>query len=140
MTKKGVHIIADKSPTSSAECASACDDNFDYASWVYTPQGGLRGFERALHDAGKEITRTVVEKNRAYGDAVSRTADVLAVVFPHGIPVEKYGDVGLIIRVLDKINRIGTGDKAAFDESPWHDIAGYAMIGIAKDEGESDDE
>jgi hypothetical protein len=41
-----------------------------------------------------------------------------------------------ITRVIDKLFRIAT-KKDAFGESPWRDICGYAILGIANDEEEA---
>jgi len=40
-----------------------------------------------------------------------------------------------ITRVLDKLFRLATR-KDAFGESPWNDICGYAILGIASDQAE----
>ena len=85
---------------------------------------------------GTEIGKLVAEKNLAYGDSVAKSAAHLEILFPEGIPVEKYGDAALIIRVLDKPNRIADGDKKAFEESPWRDCAGYGILGYERDQRE----
>jgi len=38
-----------------------------------------------------------------------------------------------MIRVIDKLFRIAT-KKDAFGESPWRDICGYSILGVANDE------
>ena len=45
--------------------------------------------------------------------------------------MSSYGDVLTIARIWDKIKRIAT-DKDAFGESPYKDIAGYAILGVGK--------
>lgn len=86
-----------------------------------------------LKRAGLEIGDLLAEKNKAYGDAALTSAQVLKLLYPEGVPVESYTDVLLITRVWDKIKRIAT-DAKAFDESPWQDVAGYALLGVVKDE------
>jgi hypothetical protein len=57
----------------------------------------------------------------------------LSVLYPSGIKPEQYTDALAIIRVIDKLFRIAN-NKDAFAESPWRDIAGYALLGIANSE------
>ena len=40
-----------------------------------------------------------------------------------------------ITRIVDKLFRIAS-QKEAFDESPFKDIAGYGILGVAYDEEE----
>jgi len=83
---------------------------------------------------GTEIGQLVAKKNQAYGDAAAKTAGILEHLYPNGIPVEKYPDALLIIRALDKFCRIADGDKKAFEENPWRDVAGYGLLGTMKDQ------
>jgi len=76
------------------------------------------------------IGRTVAEKNRAYGDSFSKAGEILRVLYPGGIRPDQYTDALGVIRVIDKLFRIST-DKDAFGESPWKDIAGYGILGVA---------
>lgn len=78
------------------------------------------------HPIAADIAATVAEKNAAYGDSVTRSAGIMRVLYPDGIPVDAYGDALLVVRVLDKLSRIAT-DRDALGESPWRDIAGYAL-------------
>jgi hypothetical protein len=78
---------------------------------------------------GQDIGQLVGEKQAAYGDAVSRTEKILRVLFPSGIPESQFSDALLLIRVVDKLCRIST-DKDALGESPWRDIAGYALLAL----------
>lgn len=82
---------------------------------------------------GEAISEFVAEKNEAYGDSIATSVEIMTTLFPDGIPPDKYEDVLLVIRVLDKISRIARGDKSAFSETPWVDISGYAMRGALKD-------
>ena len=82
---------------------------------------------------GTKIGTLVAKKNAAYGDSFSRAQDILKVLYPDGIQPEQYTDMLAIIRVIDKLFRLAT-DKDAFGESPWNDIAGYALLGIANAE------
>lgn len=79
---------------------------------------------------GTDIGRLVSEKNAAYGDSFGQACKILAVLYPSGIPVEQYRDALAIIRVIDKLFRLAN-DKDAFGESPWRDICGYSILGVA---------
>ena len=76
-----------------------------------------------------EIGKLVDEKNKAYGDSFAKTGEFLRLLYPDGIPPEKYGDALCLVRIWDKMKRIAT-DKDALGESPYRDIAGYALLGI----------
>lgn len=81
----------------------------------------------AIENMAHEIGKLCADKSAAYGDSVGSTGAMLCVLWPWGIEPRMYKDAAVIIRVLDKINRIAQGDKDAFSESPWADIAGYAI-------------
>ncbi len=81
---------------------------------------------------GTEIGKLVDEKNNAYGSSFAESHKILSVLYPQGIKPEQYTDALAIIRVIDKLFRIAN-KKDAFGESPWKDIAGYAILGMAKD-------
>ena len=78
----------------------------------------------------EEIGNLVQEKNEAYGNSFAECHKILSVLYPNGIKPDQYTDALAIIRVIDKLFRIAT-NKDAFGESPWRDIAGYALLGIA---------
>ena len=82
---------------------------------------------------GQEIGKLVKEKNAAYGDSFGRAGKVLEILYPKGIGPSQYTDFLTIIRVIDKLFRIATR-KGAFGESPWKDIVGYGILGVANDE------
>lgn len=76
-----------------------------------------------------QIGELVTSKNQAYGDSFKKTGDFLKILYPDGIPPESYIDALCVVRVFDKLMRIAT-DKDALGESPYGDIAGYAILGI----------
>ena len=88
----------------------------------------IKDKQSQFEKVAEEIGVLVTEKNEAYGDSTGKTAAYLELLFPDGIPVERYGDVGLLVRDFDKSVRIAT-DKDAFGEDPWKDKAGYAIRG-----------
>lgn len=82
---------------------------------------------------GNEIGKLVQEKNQAYGDSYAKSGDFLRLLYPDGIKPEQYDDMLGNVRVFDKQMRIATR-KGAFGENPWGDIAGYGILGVAKDQ------
>ena len=86
-------------------------------------------FERIASEVGK----LTAEKNLAYGDSYSRACNVLQELYPNGVQPHQYRDMLATVRVIDKLFRLATR-KDAFGESPWRDICGYSLLGIAADE------
>ena len=76
------------------------------------------------------IGRLVAEKNKAYGDSFGKSGDVLKLLYPNGIVPKEYINVLTIVRILDKLFRIATDEKA-MQEDPYQDIAGYALLALA---------
>lgn len=83
-------------------------------------------------ELGREMGELVQAKNSAYGDSFSNSGRILAILYPNGVAPEQYGDMLTVVRILDKLARIATR-KDAFGESPFRDIAGYGLLGLAKD-------
>lgn len=81
----------------------------------------------------RRIGRLVAEKQIAYGDSFRYTRDVLKLLFPRGIPVERYGDLLTITRIVDKLFRVAN-QKDYGGENPYEDIAGYAIRAACEDE------
>lgn len=78
-----------------------------------------------------DIAATVERKQAAYGDSFGRAGEVLAILYPNGIPLDKLDDALVVVRVVDKLFRIAT-DRDALGESPWSDIAGYALLAVRR--------
>ena len=74
-----------------------------------------------------EAAELVASKNIAYGDSLSKMAQILELLYGKSIPKEKYEDLHYIIRILDKISRVASGNKTAFKEDPFEDIMGYCL-------------
>lgn len=79
-----------------------------------------------------EVSELVNEKEKAYGKAFKKSKEILKILYPDGIPVDKYLNVLATVRVIDKLFRIAN-DSDAFGESPWQDIMGYALLGLIND-------
>lgn len=81
-------------------------------------------------EIGRDIGKLVDEKNESYGNSFKKSQEFLKILYPEGIPPEKYEDVLLLARIFDKMMRVST-DKGAFEESPYRDIAGYGILGVS---------
>ena len=79
-----------------------------------------------------EIGQLVSEKQEAYGDSFSKSEEIIKILYPSGVTPENYRDLLTITRIIDKLFRIATR-KDAFGESPYRDIAGYALLGTVSD-------
>ena len=80
-----------------------------------------------------EIGKLVDEKDKAYGSSFLKSEKILQILYPNGIEPEQYRDMLAITRIIDKLFRVATR-KEAFGESPFKDIAGYGILGVATDE------
>lgn len=84
------------------------------------------------------IGRLVSEKQIQYGDSVGKTGGILRILYPDGVMPFQYDDALLTVRILDKLCRIAQRKSDGRDlggESPYGDIAGYGILGLAKDTG-----
>lgn len=82
---------------------------------------------------GQQIGRLVEEKQTAYGDSFGKSGSVLRILYPQGIGPAQIDDALCIVRIVDKLFRIAT-DRDALGESPYRDIAGYALLGAFRAE------
>lgn len=80
----------------------------------------------------QDIGQLVTDKQAAYGDSFNKSQQIIKILYPNGIKPENYGDLLTIIRMIDKLFRIATS-KNAYGESPYRDIAGYALLGLSND-------
>ena len=78
---------------------------------------------------GDAVGDLVHDKQRAYGDSFGRSGECLRQMFPEGINTAQYDDLLTIARILDKLFRLAN-DPSAFDENPYRDIVGYALLGM----------
>lgn len=72
------------------------------------------------------------QKNRSYGDSFAKSGEILKILMPSGCPPEKFQDMLTVARIIDKLFRICT-EKSAFQEDPWRDILGYALLMCASE-------
>lgn len=79
-------------------------------------------------EIARQIGEIVSSKNKQYGDAINSTSVFLKELYPNGIKPEQYGDLGLIIRIHDKLKRIANGNNG--NEDAYSDLAGYGILGV----------
>ena len=80
-------------------------------------------------ELGNSVGEIVHDKQLAYGDSFGRSGECLRQMFPKGIELNQYDDLLTIARILDKLFRLAN-DPRAFDENPYQDIVGYALLGM----------
>ena len=80
---------------------------------------------------GEKIGALVEQKQAAYGDSFGKSGAVMRILYPTGISDAQLDDALTVVRVLDKLFRIAT-DRDALGESPWNDIAGYAILSVRR--------
>lgn len=78
-------------------------------------------------EVGAALGRLVDEKQKAYGNSFGNTGKLLKMLYPDGVRPDQYDDLLAMTRMIDKLFRIAT-KKDAYGESPWRDIAGYALL------------
>jgi len=82
-------------------------------------------------DEAIKIAELVSIKQDAY-DSFGRSGEIIKVLYPDGIKPEQYKNALSVIRIIDKLFRIAN-KKDSFEENPWKDIAGYALLSIVKE-------
>jgi hypothetical protein len=90
-----------------------------------------------LRDHATALGDLLVEKQTQYGDSVGSSGEILRQLYPNGIRPDQYDNLQLVVRVLDKLKRIATQGPDGTDlggESPWRDVAGYGILGLAQAE------
>ena len=95
-----------------------------------TEQAGMRirFADSGFRELGTQVGEMVDRKREAYGSSFAKSGDFLRLLFPDGLPPDRYDDALLQVRIFDKQMRIAT-DRDAFGESPYVDIAGYGLLG-----------
>lgn len=80
-----------------------------------------------------EVGSLVQSKNKAYGSAFDKAGEFLSVLFPNGVPVDRYKDMLCLVRMFDKMMRISTSEFEGTDEKreeAYRDLAGYSLLGL----------
>jgi hypothetical protein len=86
-------------------------------------------------EVADEVDRLVTDKQRAYGDSFGKSGQIMRVLYPDGISAGQMDDALAVVRVIDKLFRLANEPEYG-NESPWRDIMGYALLGLARKEGE----
>ena len=89
--------------------------------------------KKKYEEKALEIAQLVGTKNKAYGDSLSKIGQILELLYGNSISKERYNDLHIVVRILDKLSRIASGDKEAFEEDPFEDICGYSLNKIVHD-------
>lgn len=87
-------------------------------------------------DLAEQVGHLVDEKNAAYGASFEQAGDFLKLLYPNGIPVDAYTDALCIVRIFDKLKRLGNSSNLPANEGKidaWKDIVGYGLLGLHKD-------
>ena len=79
-----------------------------------------------------DVVKIVEEKNKEYGSAFQKVTEILTILFPNGIPTNKYHDVAILIRVLDKVCRIASANDKGVKKDAWLDITGYGLLRLSE--------
>lgn len=88
---------------------------------------------------GTEIGALVDRKQKAYGNSFGSSENFLKILYPDGIAPSDYPNLLLIIRMFDKLKRLATNNDP-YGESPYRDLAGYALLGVAQGEEDGKEE
>ena len=89
----------------------------------------LSGFAKL----GMQVGDLVERKNQAYGDSFSTAGDALRILYPNGVAAAQLDDALVLARVWDKLSRVARANDPS-GESPWLDIAGYALLALNRQE------
>ncbi len=94
----------------------------------------------SFEELGLEIGKLLESKNRAYGSAFDKAGDFLKVLFPNGVPPEKYTDMLCMVRMFDKMMRIATADTNTNEKAldAYSDMAGYSLLGLRREKTRED--
>jgi len=87
-------------------------------------------------ELAKDVADLVTEKQKAYGNSFDQAGDFLKLLYPNGIPVDSYTDALCIVRIFDKLKRLGNSSNLPVNEGKidaWKDIVGYGLLGLHKD-------
>lgn len=88
-------------------------------------------YRKWFSDASVVIAEMLGDKRDSYGDNLIVSGQFLKLLYPTGIPLNAYAEVLVIIRLIDKLMRIANQHSNpelwTEQESPWLDVAGYAI-------------
>lgn len=105
----------------------------DFMGHTCEPAIAMPTAQERIRSIAGELGKVVSEKNQAYGSSFEKCDQFLRLLYPMGLALDQYSDALLLVRIFDKCMRIATR-KDAFGESPYRDLAGYGILGAAKDD------
>lgn len=82
-----------------------------------------------LKQLARDLGELCESKRRAYGDSVGKSAEVLRILYPHGLAPDQYLDAITTARIIDKLSRKAQGGDP-HGESPYIDVAGHALVAL----------
>jgi hypothetical protein len=103
----------------------------------------MKDIEVLLKQITEELTTVVLEKDKMYGSAIEKGTTIFKTLYPDGIKVEQYQDALLLVRTIDKVCKIANRtreNREKEDETPWLDVAGYAIRAIFQDVSDEEEE
>ena len=80
-----------------------------------------------FEELAKEVAQLVDQKNEEYGNCYSVAPELLKLFAPNGISPDKYNDIAILLRLVEKIKR-GFGGEISRDL--WIDIVGLGLNGL----------
>lgn len=89
-------------------------------------------------EIGKEIGELVQDRNKNYGNSFQQSGEIMRILFPNGIPPEKYTVVLALVRIIDKIFRLATNPNYN-GENCWQDMAGYCILMLGHERNQKAD-
>ena len=84
-------------------------------------------------DLGQQVGVLLDEKRTCYGDTFDVVPQIMALLYPNGLTPAQYPDVLTVVRMVDKLCRIATGNPEDQEDS-WKDLAGYSVLMMARRE------
>ncbi len=80
-----------------------------------------------FEELAKEVAQLVDQKNVEYGNCYTVAPELLKLFAPDGISPDKYNDIAILLRLVEKIKR-GFGGEISRDL--WQDIVGLGLNGL----------
>lgn len=80
-----------------------------------------------FEELAKEVAQLVDQKNEDYGNCYGVSSELLKLFAPDGIPPDKYNDIAILLRLVEKLKR-GFGGEISRDL--WVDIIGLGLNGL----------
>jgi hypothetical protein len=113
-----------------------CADDGEFHDWIDVREAAKQvapvseDFRKTFTALGAEIGALVEKKQFEYGDSFTKIPKILEIMYPAGISWDEYAQMALVVRILDKLNRVAMGNQG--DESAFKDIAGYALLALKR--------